>query len=381
MKADKEYIIQIRRELHRYPELTFELPKTLAIVRRELEAMGIPYTEKYGVSSIVATLNEGVGKKTIALRADMDALPIQEETGLEFASCHPGIMHACGHDCHTAILLGTAKKLKEMEKELKCCVKFFFQASEEGPSGAKRMCDDGAMDTVDEIVTCHVSPGRFAGQISTNKTCVNAGSRSFVIDLFGKSCHVSAPHQGVDAIAMAVRIYSDIQFMRARELDQTKPVVIGIGQFHGGTANNIVCDHVTLTGTIRTQDNAVSEKAAKRLKEIVECVARDMGGEAKVEFKPFNPAVCNDHDLVDRVLEAAEKVVGKENIFEQQPSMGTEDFAYFMQYKPGMKFCLGVQPEDGPVIPLHNGKLIIDENGLDVGANIFIQYVLDQMEK
>lgn len=381
MYADNDYIVKVRRELHKVPELTFELPKTLAIVRKELEEMGIPYTEEYGISSIVATLNEGVGNKTIAIRADMDALPIQEETDLEFKSTIPGQMHACGHDCHTAMLLGTAKKLKEMEKDIKCCVKFFFQASEEGPSGARRMCESGAMEGVDMIIASHVTTAHPAGIVTTNKTYTNAGCRSFVIDLYGKSTHVSAPHQGVDAIAMAVRVYSDIQLMRARELNPMEPVVIGIGQFHGGSASNIVCDHVTINGTIRTARDEVNEFAAKRIKEIAESVAKDMGGEAKIEFKPFNPAVRNNHAVADALIAAATKVVGAENVKEHGSSMGAEDFAYFMKHAPGALFHIGVHPEGCPKIPLHNGKVVMDENGLTVAPDVFIQFILDQMEK
>ena len=381
MYADKDYIVKVRRELHKVPELTFELPKTLAIVRKELEEMGIPYSEEYGISSIVATLNEGVGSKTIAIRADMDALPIQEETDLEFKSTIPGQMHACGHDCHTAMLLGTAKKLKEMEKDIKCCVKFFFQASEEGPSGARRMCESGAMEGVDTVIACHVGAGVAPGVVTINKTYSNAGCRSFVIDLYGKSSHVSKPHLGVDAIAMAVRVYSDIQLMRARELDPMEALVIGIGQFHGGAASNIVCDHVTINGTIRTGRDEVNDFVAKRIEEIAKGVAADMGGSATVEFKPFNPAVRNNHGVADAIVAAAQKVVGAENIQQSGSSMGAEDFAYFMKYAPGAMFGIGVQPEGCPVIPLHNGKLVIDENGLDVAPDVFIQFILDQMEK
>ena len=381
MYANNDYIVKIRRELHKVPELTFELPKTLAIVRKELEEMGIPYTEEYGISSIVATLNEGVGNKTIAIRADMDALPIQEETDLEFKSTIPGQMHACGHDCHTAMLLGTAKKLKEMEKDIKCCVKFFFQASEEGPSGARRMCDDGVMDDVDMILTTHITPEHPAGKIVTNKTFCNGGCRSFVIDLYGKSSHVSAPHNGIDAIAMAVRVYSDIQLMRARELNPMEPVVIGIGQFHGGTANNITCDHATIHGTIRTARDEVNDYAAKRIEEIAQSVAKDMGGTAEVVFKPFNPAVRNDHALVDALLESAEKVVGADMIGHLNEAMGAEDFAYFMKYKPGARFSVGTQSADLPYVPVHNGKMVVDESGLGNAADVFIQFILDQMEK
>lgn len=381
MKADINYIIQMRRELHKIPEIGYDLPKTLALIRRELDAMGLPYTEEYGKSSIIATLNEGVGSKTIAIRADTDALPVQEETDLPFASTHPGKMHACGHDCHTAMLLGTAKKLKEMEKDIKCCVKFVFQASEEGPSGAKRICEDGFMDQVDMIIGCHVAPDKPAGQILTNKTCCNAGSHGFRIYLNGKSCHVARPQQGVDAIAMAARVYTDIQIMRARELDPFEPVVIGIGEIHGGNANNVVCDQVMMHGTIRTHRDEMDKLIYRRIEEIAANTAKDLGGTARVETSKYNPALRNDHHLADAIWEAGEKVVGTENVKEKPLSMGAEDFSHYTYYKPGAMFNLGVMPADGKHFPLHNGKMIVNEDVLDVAPNVFIQFVLDQMEK
>ena len=237
---DKDYIIRIRRELHKVPELSFDLPETLKIIRRELDALGIPYSEEKGKSSIVATLNEGVGNKTIGIRADTDALPIQELRESEFKSTHPGKMHACGHDAHTAMLLGTAKALKEMEKDIHCCVKFIFQASEEGVSGANLLCEDGVMDDIDFITACHVVPHMKVGTIQLNKTCSNASSRGFRIKLTGKACHVSTPQLGVDAIAMGTRVYTAIQLMRAREIAPAESLIVNIGEFHAGTANNIV---------------------------------------------------------------------------------------------------------------------------------------------
>lgn len=375
----KQYIIRIRRELHQIPEIGFELPKTLAVVRRELEAIGLPYTEEYGTSSIVATLNEGVGSKTIAIRADMDALPITEQTGLPFASVHPGQMHACGHDCHTAMLLGTAKKLKEMEKDIKCCVKFIFQSAEEGPGGAKPICDDGLMDQVDTVIGCHIYPDLPAGMVCLNKICQSAGSHGFKIHLQGRSSHVAKPHQGIDAIAMAMRVYSDIQLMRARELDPLEPVIIGIGEIHGGKANNVVCDRVMLHGTIRTHRNELDEHIYKRITQIAQSVAADMGGSATVETTKYYPVLINDPQVADAVLEAAEKIVAADKIGEKPLSMGAEDFAYYTLYKPGAMFNLGVMPADGAYVPLHNGKLTVDEDALDIAPKIFIQFVLDNM--
>lgn len=381
MKADKNYIINARQELHQIPEIGFDLPKTLAYVRCQLEAIGLPYTESYGKSCIIATLNEGIGNKTIAIRADMDALPVAEETGLPFASTHPGKMHACGHDCHTAMLLGAAKALKEMEKDIQCCVKFVFQSAEEGPGGAKTICDDGFMDTVDMMIGCHVYPDQAAGTVSLNKICQSAGSHGFKIHLYGKSCHVAKPHQGVDAIAMAVRVYNDIQIMRARELNPFDPVIIGIGEIHGGKANNVVCDEVMLHGTIRTHRNDLDQQIYSRIEQIAKSVAEDMGGTAAVETTKFYPVLHNDLQVSDGILSAAEKVIGKDKVTEKPLTMGAEDFAYYTLYKPSAMFGLGVMPADGQYAPLHNGKMTVNEDALDVGANVFIQFVLDNMKQ
>ena len=381
MRADKEYIIRIRRELHQIPELRYDLPKTLALIRRELDAMGVPYTEQYGTSSIIATLNEGVGNKTIAIRADTDALPIQEETGLPFSSTHPGQMHACGHDCHTAMLLGAVKLMSENADKIHCCVKFVFQACEEGPSGAKRICNDGFMDTVDMIIGCHINPDKPAGSVLINKTCSNAGSHGFTIHLEGKPCHVARPHQGIDAIAMAVRVYSDIQIMRARELDPLEPIVIGIGEFHSGTAKNIVSGSATMSGTIRTLCDETDKNVWARIEQIAKTVAEDMGGSASMEDLGYNPALINESNLINAIEESAIKVVGKDMVLPKPTSMGAEDFSHYTYRKPGAMFCLGVMPADGNYIPLHNSKMMVNEDVLDVTANVFTQFVLDQMDK
>ena len=382
MSVDLSYILRIRRELHQIPEIGYELPKTLAVVRRELDAIGIPYTEQYGQSSIVATLNEGIGNKTIALRADMDALPVLEETGLPYASIHPGVMHACGHDCHTAMLLGTAKALKEMENQLTCCVKFVFQAAEENLCGAKKICDDGLMDHVDMILGTHIYPDRPAGTIWLNRICQYASNHRFSITLKGKASHASQPHNGVDAIAMGVRVFNDIQMMRARELDPSEPVVIGIGKFHGGNADNIICNQVEMHGTIRTINDTTDAFIFRRIEEIAVSVAKDMGGSAVVKSGVnYYPALRNDQTLAAKVVESAAKVIGAENVREQPFAMVAEDFAYYAQEKPGVLFNFGVMPESGQWAPLHNGSMCVNEAVLDLPPRIFIQFILDQMNK
>ena len=381
MQIDKEYIVKIYRELHQIPELGFDLPKSTAVICRELDAIGIPYTTELGKSCVVATLNEGVGNKTIAIRADFDALPIEEQTGLPYASTHPGKMHACGHDAHAAMLLGAAKAMKAMEKDIRCCVKFVFQSAEEILGGAKSLCDDGFMDSVDEIIGCHINSEYMTNQFLINRTCNSACSRGFKLHLYGKSAHVAKPHNGVDAIAMAVRVYNDIQLMRARELNPVEKVVIGVGAIHGGTVNNIVCDHVEMNVSIRTQKTELDEHIYKRITQIAESVAADMGGRAELETYKYVPALINDLGIADALEEAATKIVGKENIFPRKEGLGGEDFAYYLQHKPGAMFNTGIRDEGMPHIPGHNGKLVISENALEATPKIFVQYVLDRMEK
>ena len=380
-QIDKEYIIRLRRELHQVPEVGFDLPKTLAIVRRELDAIGIPYTEKLGKSAIVATLNEGVGNKTIGLRADMDALPVEEQSGLEFASTIPGQMHACGHDCHTAVLLETAKVLKAMKKDIKCCVKFVFQACEEGLGGAKSLCDDGLMDSIDFMICCHVAPHFDAGTIHMNKGATLSCSRGLRIDLTGKACHASRPQEGVDALAMAVRIYNAVQLIKTREISPFEPVIINIGQIVGGTANNIVAESAYMNLSLRTLSNDVDEYLVRRITEISEGTATEMGGKAEVTTYKYCPCLVNDAALVDAVIAASEKVVAKDKINPNKPvAMGAEDFAYYTLHKPGLMFNLGVKEYDGTFGALHNGKMTVNEDVLDIPAKIFVEFVLDQME-
>lgn len=381
MQIDKNYIVNVYRELHQIPELGFDLPKSTAVICRELETIGIPYTQEIGKSCIIATLNEGVGNKTIAIRADFDALPIQEETDLPYASQHPGKMHACGHDAHAAMLLGTVKALKAMEKDIKCCVKFIFQSAEEILGGAKTICEDGFMDQVDEIIACHITSEYMVGQFLINRTCNSACSRGFKLHLYGKSSHVARPHNGVDAIAMAVRVYNDIQFMRARELNPIEKVVIGVGAIHGGTVNNIICDHVEMNVSIRSQSTEMDEFIYKRITQIAESVATDMGGSAELETYKYVPPLINDLQIVDALEAAAAKIVGPDSLFPRKESMGAEDFAYYLQHKPGAMFYIGIREKDWPHIPGHNGKLVISENALEFGPKVFVQYVLDRMEK
>ncbi len=382
IQPDKEYVIKLRRELHRHPEVGFDLPKTLEIIKRELDAMGIPYTDKYGRSSLVGTLAKGRGR-VVALRADIDALPIKEETGLEFASENEGMMHACGHDTHAAMLLGTAKMLKEVEDELPCEVRLFFQAAEEyAPGGAKLMCEDGVMEGVDAIIGAHIDPDIPLGAIALNYGCMSASSHGFFLDFFGKSCHVSTPHRGIDAIAMACRAFSDIQIMRARELDPKEPVVIGIGEFHGGNANNVVCDHVHMHGTVRTTANETDAYIYRRLGEIADSVARDLGGRAEISTTKHYPSIINTAEVAEMLVAIGRDILGEANVNDKKEYMlGGEDFAFYLLHGKGAFFHIGMKSDKYTFAPWHNPKFVVDEDALVVGPKMFFEFVKRYGEK
>ncbi len=379
IRADKNYIINARRTLHRIPELGFELEKTLNFVRGELIKLDIPFTEELGRSSIVATINPESNGKVIAIRADMDALPIDEKTELEYSSEHPGKMHACGHDCHTAMLLGTAKMLSEIKDQLTCKVKLIFQAAEEKGGGANLLCKDGVMKDVDCIIGCHVAAGADTGTVLVNRNVSNASSRSVKLVLNGKAAHVSAPHSGIDAIAMACRIFTDIQIMRAREFNPTKALVIGFGEIHGGTARNIICDQVVMNGTIRALDADSDQFAIKRIEEIASSVSKDMGGSFEIECEQFYPVLKNDGEVAEKLIKIAKDLYGEDAFREKQVNMGAEDFAWYLQEKKGAMFSLGVHKPGTPIIPLHNEKFCPDEDALTVAPEIFTQFILENM--
>ena len=377
IEPDREYIVSLRRELHRIPEVGFDLPKTLAVVRRELDAMGIPYTDKFGKSSLVATLGREDAKKTVALRADMDALPMAEETGLPFASEHEGCMHACGHDCHTAMLLGTARMLKAIEDTLPCRVLLFFQAAEEyAPGGAYLMCRDGVCEGIDAILAIHVNPRFPVGTVALNGHAMSASSHGFFLDIYGKSSHVASPHRGVDAIALACRIYNDIQVMRSRELDPLLPALVGIGEFHGGTANNILCDHVRMHGTIRALDKSVDEYLYRRIGEIARAVAEDAGGRAELTTTKHYPVLVNNKAIAADLARLCRTMPDLTVIDDLEPSMGAEDFAFFTERIPGAYFRIGAKNGD-EVIPLHNGRFSPNEDALTIGPRVFLKYIME----
>ena len=381
MYADKDYILNLRHELHEYPEIGFDLPKTISVVKRELENLGIAYTEKYGESSVVATINPEKSHFTIGIRADMDALLIEEKTDLPFKSKIKGQMHACGHDAHTAMLLGTAKALKAMEDKLACRVMLIFQPSEEGiRSGAGELVKGGLMNEIDVIVGMHVENWLETGTVGVCKGSSMASSRNLRIDFYGATAHATLPHTGVDALAAAVRTYNDIQYMLARELNPFAKYVFSIGKLEGGTTQNVIADHAYMLGTIRTFDMEVDSFLIRRIGEIAESCAKQIGARAEVNSSLKAPVVYNNPHISDLVLASAEKVVGAENIVQMPEKLSSEDFSQYLTQKPGVFFRLGTRnAEKGCTTLPHNNDFMIDEDAFPIGTDTCVQFVLDNM--
>jgi len=380
MTVSNDYIKEIMHELHRVPELGFDLPKTLAIVKRELDEIGISYTDQYGKSSLVAELNPQKKDFTIAIRADMDALPITETSGVPYASEIPGHMHACGHDAHTAILLGTVKALYEMREKITCRVRFIFQPSEEcRVSGAKMMVKNGVMEGVDVVLGLHVGECK-AGEIGI---CVGphmAASLPFTLEIFGKTTHAALPQNGKDALAAAVKAYTAIKIMSASELSPFESFVCAIGKLQSGTSQNILPDHSEMAGTIRTFDPKTEAFLIGRIEQIAKGISEEMGVTYKLTTDPKTGVVVNDARIAALVRAAAEKVVGKERVVPMPKRLTSEDFAFYSEKAPSMFFRLGFYNEEkGCTKTAHNSDFKIDDEVLHLGAQTFIRFVLDNM--
>ncbi len=384
MESYESYAIELRRTLHQHPEIGFDLPETLALVRRELSAMGIPFTERFGKSAIVATINEDKPGFTIGIRADMDALPLSEETDVPFRSRNPGMMHACGHDVHTATLLGTARCLNDRKDELRCRVKLLFTPAEEYTTpGCKLMAEDGVMDDIDCIVALHVDGDFDVGSVAVDEGGQGATSMGFTVEMFGQSAHAANQHEGRDAIMMCVKAYTAMEMMVAKEINGTSPRVLNIGAFNGGKTNNIVCDYCKMFGTVRTYEDDVNDYILGRIREIAESTARESGGRAVVEVKKLLPYVINHPAVTERMRAAAGQVVGPENVLSKKRGFGGEDFSFLCRVKPGMMYRLGIRNPEKPdgVYSVHNVKFEVDERCIGVGIRIFTEFVFENMDR
>lgn len=370
----RDRLITFRREIHRNPEVSGEEKNSSSFVAGVLEANDIEVRRNVGGYGLVAVLNGGSEGPLIALRADMDALPIDEQTGAEYASLSPGVMHACGHDAHTAILMGAAIVLADMRESLKGGVMFLFQPAEESISGAKSMIADGALDgeLPGAIVALHCLPEMEVGKVGHKPGIMTAAADSIDIVIKGKSGHASRPHQTVDAVLVSSMVISAIHHIVSRKTDPLHPAVISIGSIYGGSAKNIIADRVEMEGTVRTLDKALRERMPEIIEEVIKGVTASMGADYEFSYTLECPAILNDPTIDKLVSSCASDIVGVENSIELgEPMMGSEDFALFTEKAPGALFRLGTgNREKGIVASLHNPHFDIDEEAIIIGTRM-----------
>ena len=383
IEKNNQWFINTRRELHKISQLDFELPKTVAYVTSLLDEMGLTYKTGVGKSGIVVDI-EGKNKDiTIALRADMDALPILECGNKEYSSTISGHMHACGHDVHTAILLGVAKTISENKDSLPCNVRLLFQPAEETTGGALPMIEDGCLEGVDAIFGLHVDPTIECGVIGIKYGAYCASSTDVIIEVEGKSCHGAYPSQGVDAIVATCGIVTNLQSVISRNIDSRDSAVLSFGKIIGGEKENIVAQNVRVSGTLRTLSPEIKNKVKERVKEMVEFTAKGYGATGKVTYRDSYTALINHDEYIDIVKENGKELLGDSGIYVKTlANMGVEDFAYFVEKVPGAFFNLGVgNKKKGITAPLHNDKFDIDEDSLKIGVALQIFNILSAYDK
>jgi len=368
-------VLELRREIHRHPELGLEEHRTQALIERELGALGIEYRRiaQTGVIALVRGAREG---RTVALRADMDALPITERSGESFASEIVGKMHACGHDAHTAMLLGAAHVLQTTREELQGTVVLLFQPAEEGPGGAETMIAEGALDSpiVDTIAMLHVDTRIGSGVVGITPGAVNAAADEFAIVVEGRGGHGAYPHTAADAIPATAAMITALQNIAARETDPLKSVVVTVGTINGGYRNNVIADDVRMTGTFRSHDPEIRKQLESRARRILEGVAAAYDVRVRLEVIYGYPPVVNDRALAEsfaRYLTRHSEI----RVEELPPTMGAEDFAYFAERVPALQIRLGVRSEkSGATHPGHSARFRIDEDALPVGVQTLVAF-------
>ncbi len=371
--TDKIYpeVVRIRRHFHENAEVSEHEEETCQYILDYLNTEGIE-CRRIAKNGVVATLyGNGQSKKTVGIRADIDALPITEKTGLPFASKRPGAMHACGHDMHAAILLGSAIALNQVKEQLPGNVKFFFQPAEETIGGAEQMIKEGCLENpkVDISLALHMDEKYPVGQFSFRYGPMYASTTEFAVHVKGTACHGAHPDMGADAIIMAGNLVSAFQTIISRNMDPTDPLVITIGTIHGGTAENIVTGEVTMTGTIRSLNLEHRDFAKKRMVEIADAITAAYGGSCEIEFFDSYPPLVNDKYLTDIMTALTEEEFGPESvILRDRASMGADDFAYFCQAVPSTYWTVGAAVEkEEDRAPLHNEYLILEEEAMRNG--------------
>ena len=374
------WLISVRRDLHSTPELGMEEFLTKNKIIKYLNEIGIQYTTFQNHRGVMAYINTPNATRTIAIRADIDALPILEENNLDYKSIYPGKMHACGHDAHTAILIGTCKVLCEMKDELDVNVKFFFQPAEETDGGALPMINDNCMENphVDFTIGLHVMPHIEVGQVELQYDSMNASTDTIKIKITGKHAHGAYPHQGTDAIVVAANVITSLQTIVSRNIDPTNSVVLSLGVINGGTRGNIICNEVEIVGTLRTLDSATRNFSKKRISEIVDFTCKSFGASGSLIIEEGYAPLVNDNFVVDIVKDNTIKLLGENSVvFRKHPSLGAEDFSFFLEKSKGAFYHLGCGNFSKDITaPIHTPQFNIDEDCLQIGVILHVMNVL-----
>jgi amidohydrolase len=370
----KEDVIGWRRHLHEHPELSFEEEKTAQFVFETLASFGNLELSRPTKTSVMARLIGDYPGKTIAIRADMDALPIQEENTFDFASKNPGVMHACGHDGHTAMLLGTAKILSGLKEEIHGEVRFFFQHAEElYPGGAEEMVQAGVMDGVDLVIGAHLWTPIEIGKVGVVYGAMMAAPDTFWITVKGHGGHAAMPHQTIDSIAVAAQIVTNLQHIVSRNTDPLDQLVISVTQFIGGTTHNVIPGSVELCGTARCFDQDLRESIPRKMERVIKGITAAHEADYDFTYEFGYRPVVNDEEVTKLLEEAVLEIFGEEALDHTRPNMGGEDFSAFQQKAPGAFFFVGAgNPEKESAYPHHHSRFTIDEDALEIGIKTFL---------
>ena len=377
VSENKELIIKTRRDLHRIPEVGYTEAKTSAYVADYLKQEGLEVQTGIAQFGVVGLLETGRPGPTLMIRADMDALLLQEETGLEFASTHDGVMHACGHDAHMAMGLVAATVLNRIKADLSGVVKFVFQPAEEGPGGAKPMIDEGVMENpkVDYAIGCHLWSELPEGTIGVRSGPFMAAMDRFDLKIIGRGGHGAKPHLCIDALEVGTQVVNALQRITSRHMHPLEPTVVTVGSFHAGTAFNIIPEEAEMCGTTRTFNLDIWGSWEQRLKKVIGGVCESMGADYELKFEKGYPPTVNDESMSETLRRCAAEVVGPENVVVPEQTMGGEDMSYFLQRAKGCFFVLGIGHED--YAGIHNSKFGFNEEVLPLGVETHCRAALD----
>jgi amidohydrolase len=377
LAEQEKYVLDLRREFHMHPETSWNEKRTSKRIKEELAKIGISYQE-YADTGVAAVIKGSNAGKTAALRADMDALKVEEKTDLEFKSKNEGIMHACGHDGHTAMLLGTARALYEIRDQLAGNVKLIFQPAEEMVQGAAKMVEEGVLDDVDGIMGIHLWADLPTGKINVEAGPRMASGDYVIVEFTGKGGHGSMPHQGVDPIVMASSFVLDSQAILSRETNSLDPVVLTFGKMKSGSRFNVIPDKAEIVGTLRCFSEKTRVQASKAIKRYAEKTAKAYRGEAEVTIQKGTPPTINDQRAAEIARSAAQKIIAAEDLIAMDKTTGSEDMAYYLREVPGVIAFVGAGFEDEEQnYPHHNSKFKINEDSLKTGTSLYFNFALE----